>query len=166
MSIAKNHRKIPFAAERCGISHHGGAVSAIACRAPSRRFHDGGRGSSRPARRWNTGSMNMPRNDAAGPAIAMWIHIGNRPTIPPTATAARASRCVTTNQPRTSPTAIARSGRYVSARPARVAPTNQHKRCRRGSSTCTPRTTNTALHNVDARPPFHAIAVRPIGVRM
>ena len=73
-------RRSSCAAPRWGRSHHGGWVSAIACSAPSRWPHDGGRGSSRPDRRWTTGSTTMPCHAAPGPATARWNHIGVSPT--------------------------------------------------------------------------------------
>ena len=120
MSIRKNHRNSVCDADRWGSFHHGGISSATACRPPSRRSHDGGRGSSRPPRSRNTGSTSMPSTASTGPAITRCTHIGSRPIAAPTTAGRRAARYRQSSQPATSPTAMTRSGRNDSASPART----------------------------------------------
>ena len=79
---AKNQKNSWWLGASAGRFHQGGSPSAMACSAPSIRSNDGGVGSSRPARRLNTGSMIKPSITGPGPATTRWIHIGISPTMP------------------------------------------------------------------------------------
>ena len=147
-----------------GGRHHGGISSATACRPPSRRSHEGGRGSSRPSRRWSTGSSTIPSNAATGPAITRWTHIGSSPTSPPASSGFQLARCVHTNHPSDQRDGDHQVRAERQRQPGQHPATTQQRRAAGGSVTETPRTANTVAHSVSASPPFHAIAVSAIGV--
>jgi hypothetical protein len=168
----KNHSHSWWLAARCGDRHHG---------ASSGPFDDGlqravdlpklgGRGSSRPGRRSNTGSVTMPRNagpDAGHREVDPHRH---RPTPRadanqvPTGPRPRRSRLVrhSTNA-WVRPRASTRSGRKLSANPA-SAPAAISASVRSRPGRCASRTPNTTLQRPSATAPSHASADRPIGV--
>ena len=166
-TITLNQRKRVCEAERWGSRHHGGISSATACSPPSSRSHDGGRGSSRPARRWNTGSTNMPSKALTGPAITRCTHIGISPTARPISRGRRLARPSPQHPSEDEAHGQDEVGPERQRQPAEDAgddPGPHGERAPASPSMATPRIANTADHSVSASPPFHAIAVSATGV--
>ena len=169
MSIAKNHRNRAFDAARCGSRHHGGiglgdAPAARRRGATPRRWARELPPGPEVERRGRRTSLATPRPSPA-----------DREVHPHRQRARRRSRRAT-GDPQAAPRATAasrapgrrrrrgRGGRSGRARRGRRRPPTATYAGRRDSTSALARTANTALHSVRARPPFHAIAVSPIGV--
>ena len=119
-----------------------------------------------PARRWKTGSITMPWKASTGPAITeVRPHRHEPDDAAERAPAARLSRSLPQHpseqqgdgDDEVRAVRQGEPGEHAGATHAQSLPAP-------GRSRWTARTTNTALHSVRARPPFHAIAVRAIGV--
>ncbi len=161
MSIAKNHRNSDFCADNAGSFHHGGTSSAIACSDPSRcaprrrsrklatgaEFEDGVDHHAAECRaRADQGDVHPHRQQSDDRGEH------RRSSIVDCATG--------TSRRRGSTRARGRAGTSTPVRPTH----RRRSAKRRGLATVRARSANTMLHRHRAMPPFHAIAVRPIGV--
>ena len=101
-----------------------------------------------------------------GPAIATCIHIGSSPTTRRPAPAVRHCGLRHSSQPIHEPEGDHEVGAIRQGQPGQDAGDEPADVACAGSVDVRGAHANTALHSVSASPPFQAIAVRPIGVRM